>query len=130
MPDAPAIYRPRKPQESAYYQCIEDHFETLEQVYDDIKHNGWPEPAIYPMNLEGDTPADYDDLNNNIDREFGRLDGLMNNAGWLGASTPIEIYDIELWYKVMQGRPRRTGGVRGDGHAPDRAASRGGESCV
>jgi NAD(P)-dependent dehydrogenase (short-subunit alcohol dehydrogenase family) len=74
----------------------------LEQVYDVIKDSGWPEPAIYPMNLEGATPADYDDLNINIDKEFGRLDGLHNNAGWLGASTPIEIYDTELWYKVMQ----------------------------
>jgi NAD(P)-dependent dehydrogenase (short-subunit alcohol dehydrogenase family) len=74
----------------------------LEQVYDEIKHSGWPEAAIYPMNLEGSTPADYDDLNANIDREFGRLDGLLHNAGWLGASTPIDIYDTELWYKVMQ----------------------------
>jgi NAD(P)-dependent dehydrogenase (short-subunit alcohol dehydrogenase family) len=74
----------------------------LEQVYDEIRNNGWPEPAIYPMNLEGATPTDYDDLNANIDKEFGRLDGLHNNAGWLGASTPIEIYDTELWYKVMQ----------------------------
>jgi NAD(P)-dependent dehydrogenase (short-subunit alcohol dehydrogenase family) len=74
----------------------------LEQVYDEINHNGWPEPAIYPMNLEGATPDDYHDLHNNIDSEFGRLDGLHNNAGWLGASTPLEIYDIELWYKVMQ----------------------------
>ncbi|MGB5456531.1 MAG: SDR family NAD(P)-dependent oxidoreductase [Gammaproteobacteria bacterium] len=74
----------------------------LEQVYDEIKQNGWPEPAIYPMDLEGATPADYRDLHDNIDKEFGRLDGLLNNAGWLGASTPIEIYDIELWYKVMQ----------------------------
>jgi NAD(P)-dependent dehydrogenase (short-subunit alcohol dehydrogenase family) len=74
----------------------------LEQLYDQIKNNGWPEPAIYPMNLEGATPADYDELNTNIDKEFGRLDGLLNNAGWLGASTPIEIYDTELWYKVMQ----------------------------
>ncbi|MGD2053095.1 MAG: SDR family NAD(P)-dependent oxidoreductase [Gammaproteobacteria bacterium] len=74
----------------------------LEQVYDEIKNNGCPEPAIYPMNLEGATPTDYEELNTNIDREFGRLDGLHNNAGWLGASTPIEIYDTELWYKVMQ----------------------------
>ena len=74
----------------------------LEQVYDEIKNNGWPEPAIYPMNLEGASAADYDDLHTNIEREFGRLDGLFNNAGWLGASTPIDIYDIELWYKVMQ----------------------------
>jgi hypothetical protein len=29
------VYRPRKPQESPYYRCVEDNFETLEQVYDD-----------------------------------------------------------------------------------------------
>jgi len=29
------IYRPRDPQSTPYYQCIEDHFETLEQVYED-----------------------------------------------------------------------------------------------
>ncbi len=28
-------YRQRKPQESPYYQCVEDYFETFEQVYDD-----------------------------------------------------------------------------------------------
>jgi len=27
------IYRQRKPQDSAYYRCVEDCFETLEQVY-------------------------------------------------------------------------------------------------
>ena len=74
----------------------------LEKVYDEIRNSGGPEPAIYPMSLEGATPQDYDDVFTNIDREFGRLDGLLNNAGWLGASTPIEIYDVELWYKVMQ----------------------------
>ncbi|UCB54776.1 MAG: SDR family NAD(P)-dependent oxidoreductase [Thiotrichales bacterium] len=74
----------------------------LEQVYDEIINNGWPKPAIYPMNLEGASASDYEDLNTNIDNEFGRLDGLLNNAGWLGASTPIEIFDTELWYKVMQ----------------------------
>lgn len=35
MPDPSSIYRPRKPQGSQYYQCVEDHFETLEHVYDD-----------------------------------------------------------------------------------------------
>jgi hypothetical protein len=27
------VYRQRKPQDSAYYRCVEDCFETLEQVY-------------------------------------------------------------------------------------------------
>jgi hypothetical protein len=35
MPDISSIYRPRKPQKSQYYQCVEDHFERFEQVYDD-----------------------------------------------------------------------------------------------
>ena len=35
MPDVSPVYRPRKPQNSQYYQCVEDHFETLEQVYDE-----------------------------------------------------------------------------------------------
>lgn len=35
MPDISSIYRPRNPQNSAYYRCVEDHFGTFEQVYDD-----------------------------------------------------------------------------------------------
>ena len=35
MPDISPVYRPRNPRASQYYQCVEDHFETLEQVYDE-----------------------------------------------------------------------------------------------
>jgi hypothetical protein len=37
------VYRPRNPQESRYYQCIEDHFERFEQVYEDrfTEHYGF-----------------------------------------------------------------------------------------
>ena len=35
MPDISSIYRHRKPQDSQYYQCVEEHFERFEQVYDD-----------------------------------------------------------------------------------------------
>lgn len=28
-------YRTRNPQNSQYYQCVQDHFEALEQVYDE-----------------------------------------------------------------------------------------------
>ena len=30
-----AVYRPRNPQDSDYYRCVEDHFETFLQIYDD-----------------------------------------------------------------------------------------------
>ena len=35
MPSISPVYHPRKPHESQYYQCIEDNFERLEQVYGD-----------------------------------------------------------------------------------------------
>jgi len=35
MPGTSPLYRPRKPQETPYYRCVEDNFETLEQVYDE-----------------------------------------------------------------------------------------------
>jgi hypothetical protein len=30
-----AVYRPRNPQSSDYYRCIEDHFETFIRVYEE-----------------------------------------------------------------------------------------------
>jgi len=73
----------------------------LESVYDAIEGVGGPQPAIYPMNLEGATAKDYQDLAETIQRELGRLDGLVNNAGWIGALTPFKQYDIGLWQRVM-----------------------------
>jgi len=37
-----------------------------------------------------------------IKKEFGQLDALYNNAGWLGASSPVQQYDTKLWHRVMQ----------------------------
>ena len=74
----------------------------LEAVYDAIEQSGAPQPAIYPMNLEGASPKDYSDLAETVDREFGRLDGLLHNAAILGTLTPLGMYSLELCTKVMQ----------------------------
>ena len=74
----------------------------LEAVYDEIEAAGHPQPAIYPMNLEGSTPKDYDDLALTLEREFGRLDGLLHNAAILGGLAPLAHQDVELWFKVLQ----------------------------
>ncbi|MBN4063328.1 SDR family NAD(P)-dependent oxidoreductase [Cardiobacterium sp. AH-315-I02] len=74
----------------------------LELLYDEIIQAGYTEPVIYPLDFEKITPQDGDTLKEVINKEFGKLDGLFNNAGWLGASTPIEQYDLKLWYRVMQ----------------------------
>lgn len=74
----------------------------LELVYDEIENHGYPEALIHPMDFEKATAGDFQNLHDSLYAEFGHLDGLINNAAWLGASTPVEHYDIELWYRVMQ----------------------------
>jgi len=75
---------------------------NLEQVYDAIESAAGIQPAIYPMNLEGASEKDYLDLAATIDKEFGRLDGLLHNAAMLGALIPIAHFESELWYKILQ----------------------------
>ncbi len=74
----------------------------LEAVYDEIEQAGHPQPAIYPLNLEGASPKEFDDLAEIIEKEFGRLDGVVHNAALLGLQTPMALYDQEMWFKVMQ----------------------------
>ncbi len=81
---------------------LDRNVKKLEQVYDEIEQNGGPQPAIYPMNLEGATPQDYLELANSLQDNFGRLDGLVHNAAQLGRPAPLDQYDIESWYKTLQ----------------------------
>ncbi len=76
--------------------------EKLEHVYDEIEQAGNPQPAIYPMNLEGTSAKDYQDMQMTLDKEFGHLDGILHNAALLGSLMPISQYDMEHWSKVMQ----------------------------
>jgi len=74
----------------------------LEMLYDEIMQAGYTEPVIYPLDFEKMTPEDCEALHNVLQKEFGQLDALYNNAGWLGASSPIQHYDVKLWHRVMQ----------------------------
>lgn len=73
----------------------------LEAVYDEITSAGNPQPAIYPMDLEGATYNHYEELAATLEQEFGRLDGLLHNAAILGARMMMEQYDLKLWARVM-----------------------------
>ncbi|MEH6617414.1 MAG: YciK family oxidoreductase [Porticoccus sp.] len=74
----------------------------LEKVYDEIESAGGPEPAIYPVCLEGASEKDYEDMHDRLEETFGKLDGLLHNAGQLGQRTPIANYKLSTWQKVMQ----------------------------
>lgn len=74
----------------------------LEKVYDEIEAAGGLQPAIYPICLEGAAEKDYEDMHDRLEETFGKLDGLLHNAGQLGQRTPIANYQLSTWQKVMQ----------------------------
>lgn len=73
----------------------------LESVYDEIESAGHPKPAIVPLNFEGAAVKEYEELAMTIEDNFDRLDGLLHNAAILGNRSPVELYDPEIWSKVM-----------------------------
>jgi len=76
--------------------------ERLEDIYDEIEAAGYPQPAIVPMNFDGAAVKEYEELAMTIEDNFGRLDGLLHNAGMLGDRSPVELYDPATWNRVMQ----------------------------
>ena len=64
----------------------------LNRVYDAVKAVG-PEPILYPLDLEGASPDDYDQMAQAIEAEFGRLDGVLHCAANFKALTPLQHTD-------------------------------------
>ena len=73
----------------------------LETVHGEIEAAGGPEPTIAVLDLEKAVASDYDQLAAAVSERFGRLDGLLHNAGLLGTLSPIEHYDVPTWCRVM-----------------------------
>lgn len=79
----------------------------LEGVHDAIlalqAHDGGPiaPPAIAPLDLEKAVAQDYDTIARAAQERWGRIDGLVLNAAFLGQPMPIEEYDMPTWVKVM-----------------------------
>lgn len=73
---------------------------ALEQLHDEVAEIG-PEPAIAQLDFERAQGPEYQHLTEQIESRYGRLDGLVHNAGILGDRSPIEHYDIAKWQRVM-----------------------------
>jgi NAD(P)-dependent dehydrogenase (short-subunit alcohol dehydrogenase family) len=73
---------------------------TLESLYQELKPLG-PEPVVAVLDLERAQGPQYQALTQEIESRYGRLDGLLHNAGILGDRSPIEHYDIGLWQRVL-----------------------------
>lgn len=74
----------------------------LEKVYDEIDAiDGALRPSIAIMDLATADSTAYTSLAENLDAEFGRLDGLVHNAGILGQRHAIAQYDAAEWQRVL-----------------------------
>ncbi|MBA1191214.1 YciK family oxidoreductase [Pseudomonas entomophila] len=74
---------------------------NLTEVYDQIEAAGHPQPVVIPFNLETAEPHHYDELAALIENQFGRLDGLLNNASIIGPRTPLDQLSGEHFMRVM-----------------------------
>jgi NAD(P)-dependent dehydrogenase (short-subunit alcohol dehydrogenase family) len=73
---------------------------ALQDLYEELCKIG-PEPAAAQLDLERAQGPEYQRLIDEIEARFGRLDGLLHNAGILGERSPIEYYNIGVWQRVM-----------------------------
>ena len=73
----------------------------LEAVHTEIAASGAPEATIAVLDLEKALARDYDAVADAVLERYGRLDGLLHNAGLLGTLTPIEHYDVPTWCRVL-----------------------------
>jgi NAD(P)-dependent dehydrogenase (short-subunit alcohol dehydrogenase family) len=75
---------------------------TLERTYDEIEAQGYPCPALYPLDLEKAFERNFEALAEAIGSAFGRLDAVIHNAAILGELCPLVHYDLRIWGRVMQ----------------------------
>ena len=74
----------------------------LEQTYDEIEAQGFPQPAIIPLDMKGASKQNYLDMADTIGSQFGRLDGVLHNASLLGVLSPFNQISEDTFDDVMQ----------------------------
>lgn len=60
-----------------------------------------PPPKYLPLTLDVSDPESVKEAAAKLEKEFGRCDIIVNNAGVFGNFQTIEDYDLEIWSKVF-----------------------------
>jgi NAD(P)-dependent dehydrogenase (short-subunit alcohol dehydrogenase family) len=75
---------------------------ALEPVYDEIVALGdVPQPVLQPMDLQGASPLEYQNLAESIERQLGRLDGVVHAAAKCEGLTPLAMLSPEEWISTL-----------------------------
>ena len=70
----------------------------LTRLHDELAAIGARAPSIYPMDLSGATPEDYETLASAIAHEYGRLDGIAHCAAELKGLSSLQNLPLEDWF--------------------------------
>ncbi len=73
----------------------------LEQLHDAMRADGLAEPVIHPLDMEIATPRDYTALAEGLERDFGRLDGIVHAAVSFSGLTPINMHKPDAWLRAL-----------------------------
>jgi len=76
--------------------------EKLDETYDEIGKHGWPQAALCPFDLLSTNVEHYREIAKIIEESFGKLDGLLHNAGLLGDRASIAAHKANSWLDTMQ----------------------------
>lgn len=71
---------------------------ALNALYDELNSE---KVALYPMDLLGANIDHYQQLQQTLNENYGKLDGVFLNAATLPAFTPIAQFDYKQWYEVL-----------------------------
>lgn len=81
---------------------IDKDLKTLNGLYDDLEANHQCQPALFPVDFKGATLQHYNELADAIGNNYGKVDALFLNAATHPAFTPLEQFDSQQWYDVIQ----------------------------
>ncbi|WP_266169860.1 SDR family NAD(P)-dependent oxidoreductase [Dyella subtropica] len=73
----------------------------LEQLYDAMVAEQLAEPVIHPLDMEAATPNDYRALAEGLERDFGRLDGIVHAAVSFNGLIPIAMHKPDDWLRAL-----------------------------
>lgn len=73
----------------------------LEQLYDAMVKEGLPEPVIHPLDMETATPREYEALADGVQRDLGRLDGIVHAAASFAGLTPLAMHKPDAWLRAL-----------------------------
>ena len=76
--------------------------EKLNMIYDEIIANSSARVLIQAIDFESAEEKDYENLVKAAKEKFGKIDGLVNNAGILGQKKSLEQYDYKIWKNVLK----------------------------